>query len=184
MCTCSPESQPYPGLHQKKRGQQFEEGDSAPLLCSGETPPGVLHPALEPSAKETHGAVGAGPEETMKMVRGLEHLSCKERLRAFGLFGPARRRLWGDLIAAFQYLKGAYSKVGDRLISRPCCNRTRGNGFKLGEGRFRLNTRKKFFMMRMMRVVKHQYNLPREVVDAPSVETLKVRLYGALSNLV
>ena len=65
---------------------------------------------------------------------------------------------------AFQYLKGAYKKDGDKLFSKACCNRTRGNGFKLKEGRFRLNTKKKFFTMR---VVKHWNRLPREVVDAP-----------------
>ena len=61
------ESQPYPGLHPQQCGQQGEGGDSAPLLCSAETPPGVLCPALEPSAQERHGAVGAGPKEATKM---------------------------------------------------------------------------------------------------------------------
>ena len=59
----SPEGQPYPGLHQKKCGQQVEVTDSATLLRSGETPPGVLHPTLKPSAQEGHGAVGVGPQE-------------------------------------------------------------------------------------------------------------------------
>ncbi|KFZ68894.1 hypothetical protein N338_08177, partial [Podiceps cristatus] len=55
------------------------------------------------------------------------------------------------------------------------------NGFKLKDGRFRLGIRKKFFTMR---VVRHWHRSPREVVDAPSLEVFKVRLDGALSNLV
>jgi len=63
MCAHSPEAQPYPGLHQKQCVQQGKGGDSAPLLRSAEFPPGVLHSALEPSAQERHGPVGAGSEE-------------------------------------------------------------------------------------------------------------------------
>ena len=69
-----------------------------------------------------------------------------------------------------------YDKEGDRLFIRDCCDRTRGDGFRLRE-RFRLDIRKKFFMIRVMR---HDHRLPKEVVDAPSLETFKVRLHGAV----
>ena len=60
---------------------------------------------------------------------------------------------------AFQYFKGNYKKEGDRLFSRCYCNKTRGNGFKLEEGRFRLYIRKTFFTIR---VVRYWHRLPRE----------------------
>ena len=92
MCPHSPESQPYPGLHQKKCGQQVE---------------------------------------------------------------------WGD-----------------RLFSRVCGDRTKGNGFKPKEGRFRLDKRKKYFTVR---VVRCWNRLPRDAVDAPFLETFKARPDQALT---
>jgi len=79
-----------------------------------------------------------------KMIRGMEHLSYEERLRGLGLFSLEKRRLQGDLIAAFQYIKGAYRKDRDNLFSKTCCDRTRSNGFTLKEGRFGLDIRKIF----------------------------------------
>jgi len=88
-----------------------------------------------------------------KMIRGLEHLSYEDRLRELGLFSLDKRILWGDLIAAFQHLKWAYRKDGENLFSRACCNRTRSNGFKLIEGRFRLDIRKTFFTIRVVKTL-------------------------------
>jgi len=84
------------------------------------------------------------------------------------------------MTAAFQYSKGACKKDGDKLFSRACCARARGNGFKIKASRFRLDVRKKFFT----RAVQHRPSLPREVGDAPPLETFKVRLDGALGNLI
>ncbi|PKU39841.1 hypothetical protein llap_9851 [Limosa lapponica baueri] len=56
----------------------------------------------------------------MKVIRGVEYLSCEDRLRELESFCLEKRRLWGDLIVAFPYLKGAYRKDGDKIFSRAC----------------------------------------------------------------
>jgi len=75
----------------------------------------------------------------------------------------------------------AYKQEGSQLFTRVDNGKTRGSGFKLREGRFRLGVRGKFFTER---VVRSWNRLPREVVDAPSMEVFKARLDGALGSLV
>jgi len=84
MCTRSTKKQPYPGLHPQNCGQQGNGGDSASLLCSCETPPRVLHPALEPTAQDRPGVVWAHPEEAPAMIRGLNPSAVRKVSESWG----------------------------------------------------------------------------------------------------
>jgi len=83
---------------------------------------------------------------------------------------------------AFQYLKGAYKQEGEWLFTRADSDRTRRNGFKLGQGRCRVDIRKKF--CHTDGGVTHWTRLPKEAVDAPSLEAFKARLDVALGSVV
>jgi len=96
---------------------------------------------------------------TTKMIKGLGSLPYEERLGEMGLFSFEKRKLRGDIITMFHYLKSGYKEDGGSLFTRSHMEKMRGNGYQLLLGRFRLDTRGQLFTMR---TINHWNDLPRE----------------------
>jgi len=148
------------------------QGGTCPLLlCPPKAPSGVPSPGLRPPAEEGCRAVWAGPEE------GHEDSWAPflwRKAEEAGLV-QAWRSLWEDLIAAFQYLRGAYKQEGDQIFTQT--DRTRGSGFKLKDGGCTLDVRRQFLTQKVMRP---WHRLHRGAVHTPSLQVLKARLDGIL----
>lgn len=110
--------------------ERWQQGGDCPLVCPREATPAVLHPGRGPQHREGM--------ELFEWVLGRPwrpregwSTSCEYRLRELGLFSLEKRRLWGDILAAFQCLKGAYKQEVEQLFTQSDSDKTRWNGFIL-----------------------------------------------------
>ncbi|CAM5091879.1 unnamed protein product [Eretmochelys imbricata] len=116
-----------------------------------------------------------------RMIRGMENLSYERRLRELGLFSLTKRRLRGDMIALYNYIRGINTREGEELFKLSTNVDTRTNGYKLATRKFRLEIRRRFLTIRG---VKFWNSLPREVVGAKDLSCFKIKLDKFMEEMV
>lgn len=115
------------------------------------------------------------------MIKGLEHLSCEERLSEVGLFSLEKRRIRSDLIYVFKCLKCGSQRDMANLFSAVYGDWTKGNSHNLQHRKFCTNTRGNFCTVRVM---EHCNGLPRDIVDSSPLEIFKTHLAAYLHSLL
>ncbi|PKU49360.1 hypothetical protein llap_399 [Limosa lapponica baueri] len=138
-------------------------------------------PVLGPQFKKDRKLLERVQWRCTKMIKGVEHLSYEYRLRDLSLFSLEKRRLRGDLINAYKYLKGGCQEDGVRLFSVVTGDRTRDNRQKLESKKFHPNTRKNFFTLRVTEHPQEQAARRRGVSFSGYIQTC---LDVFLSNLL
>ena len=134
-----------------------------------------------PQHKEAIKQFARGQRKVPQMVKGLEGKAEEERLRSLALLSVEKRRLRGELSAAYSFLQGGSGGRGADLLPPVTSDRTRGKGMKLPRGTFSWDIRKRFVTEGMLG---HRNGLSREAVPAPSLSEFKERLGHALSHMV
>ncbi|CAM4599933.1 unnamed protein product [Lepidochelys kempii] len=115
-----------------------------------------------------------------RMIRRMENLSYERRLKELGLFSLTKRRLRGDMIALYKYIRGINTREGEELFKLRTNVDTRTNGYKLATRKFRLEIR----LFLIIRGVKFWNSLPREAVGAKDLCSFKIRLNKFMEEMV
>ncbi|CAM5112173.1 unnamed protein product [Natator depressus] len=116
-----------------------------------------------------------------RMIQGMENLSYERRLKELGLFSLTKRRLRGDMIALYKYIRGINTGEGEELFKLSTNVDTRTNGYKLATRKFRLEIRRRFLTIRG---VKFWNCLPREAVGAKDLSGFKIKLNKFMEEMV
>uniref|UniRef100_A0A8C3F4S5 Reverse transcriptase domain-containing protein n=1 Tax=Chrysemys picta bellii TaxID=8478 RepID=A0A8C3F4S5_CHRPI len=116
-----------------------------------------------------------------RMIRGMENLPYERRLEELGLFTLTKRRLRGDMVALFKYIRGINTREGEELFQLSTKVDTRTKGYKLAVGKFRLEIGRRFLTIKG---VKFWNSLPRETEGVKDLSGFKIKLDKFMEGMV